>query len=207
MSIGIILLIISGVLIYFGIAQRVLDKLYLNDITALLLIIGFIIGSFYNIPISDKPLIYLNIGGAVIPILLAIYILFRAGTSKEIIRTLFSTLLTATGIYTVSIIFKNYGEGYDIIDPMFIFALLGGIFAYIFGRSRRGAFVSGVLGFLVYDLFNLYRVLSGQINTHIRIGSAGAFDSIIISGIIAVLLAELIGETREKLINKRRNNK
>ena len=32
-----------------------------------------------------------------------------------------------------------------------------------------------------------------------HIGGAGAFDSLILAGILAVLLAELVGETRERL--------
>lgn len=46
MSVGILLLIITGLLIYFGAAQRVLDKLYLTDSAALLIIALLIIGSF-----------------------------------------------------------------------------------------------------------------------------------------------------------------
>jgi hypothetical protein len=33
----------------------------------------------------------------------------------------------------------------------------------------------------------------------VHIGGAGAFDSLILAGILAVLLAELVGETRERL--------
>ncbi|MFW6381782.1 MAG: DUF1614 domain-containing protein, partial [Bacillota bacterium] len=134
-----------------------------------------------------------------IPALLAIYVLSRADTGQEITHSLLATLGTVLVIFTVSQIFRNFGEGRDLIDPLYIFAVSGGVFAYILGRSRRGSFVAGVLGFLIYNLINLWQVITGQIVSEVRLGAAGAFDSVLISGIVAVMLAEVIGETRERL--------
>ena len=36
-------------------------------------------------------------------------------------------------------------------------------------------------------------------NTRTAIGGAGVFDAMIVAGIIAVALAEIVGETRERL--------
>jgi len=41
--------------------------------------------------------------------------------------------------------------------------------------------------------------LTARIPGTVHIGGAGAFDSIVIAGIIAVILSELIGEGRERL--------
>jgi len=200
MSTGVILLIIAGVLIYFGTAQRVLDHLYLSDSAALIIILAMVIGSFYNISLSREPLINLNIGGALIPILLVVYILIKANSTGELLHALAASLATAAAIYAVTIIFRSFGEGRDIIDPMYIFAVLGGISGYLFGRSRRCAFIAGTMGFIFYNLINVWQLLTGRIYTHIFIGGAGIFDSIVISGFFALLLAEVIGETREHLL-------
>jgi len=202
MSLGLIILIIVGVLIFFGAAQRVLDRLYLSDNVALFVIAAIIAGSFFSLPISKEPLISINIGGALIPVILVIYILSKTGSGKEIFRTIIATVFTAGAIYSVTVILRNFGEGRDIIDPMYIFALTGGIFAYIFGRTRRGAFVAGTLGYIGYEFVNIFKLITGRINTEIRLGGAGVFDSIVISGIFAVLLVEIIGETREKILKR-----
>lgn len=199
MTIGVSLLLITGVLIYFGIARSILDRLKITDTVALFIIAAIIAGSFLTIPLSRDPLINLNVGGGLIPIFLAIYILSRAESTTEVLRAIAATVLTAAVIYAVTIIFQDFGEGRDIIDPMYIFAVVGGVFGYLFGRSRRGSFVAGSLGFLLYELINVWKVLSGRIVTEVRLGGAGAFDSIVISGLFAVLLAELIGETRERI--------
>lgn len=199
MTVGIVILIITGLAIYFGVAHSVLDRLYLNDSTALFVIALLIIGSFFEITLSRTPLLTVNLGGAIIPVIIALYVLTRAGSGKEIIRTLFAIVLTAGAIYGVSQLLSDFGHGRDIIDPMYIYAVTGGIIAYILGRSRRASFIAGTLGFLLYNLFTFYQALTGKVITQVRLGGAGVFDSIIISGILAILLAELIGESRERL--------
>jgi len=201
MPTAVILLIIIGALIYLGLAQRVLDHLYLTDNQAILIIIGMIIGSFFDMPILQQPPIYINIGGALIPFLVAIYILVKIDTSSEIIRTISAVIATTGVIYITSQVFRFFGEGRDIIDPMYIFALSGGIFGYLFGRSRRGAFIAGTLGFLFYNLINVWRSLTGRITTQVFLGGGGIFDNIVLAGFVGLLLAEFVGELRESMTN------
>ncbi|QTL98228.1 DUF1614 domain-containing protein [Iocasia frigidifontis] len=199
MTIGVIILVITGLLVYFGAAHRVLDRLHLTDSMALFFIALIIIGSYFELTIRRSPLLTINIGGGLIPIALAFYVLYRADSSKELIRAIVAVVLTAGAIYGISYFFRDFGHGRDIIDPLYLYAVSGGIIAYILGRSRRASFIAGTLGFLLFNLFTYYRVLTGRIVSQVRIGGAGAFDSIIISGILAVLLAEIIGESRERL--------
>ncbi|MFW5999223.1 MAG: DUF1614 domain-containing protein [Halanaerobiaceae bacterium] len=197
---GVTILVVVGFALYFGALERVLDRLYLTDKAAIVIIAAIILGSFLEITLREEPLISVNIGGAIIPLALVIYILSRVDTGAEVFHTLAATVFTAITIYTVSIVFSDFGHGgTDIIDPMYIFAITGGAFGYIFGRSRRGSFVAGTLGFMLYDSINLYRVLTGSLFTDLRFGGAGAFDSIVIAGVFAVVLAELVGESRERI--------
>jgi len=166
---------------------------------ALLIIVLLIIGSFFEITITRRPLLTINLGGGVVPLILSIYVLTKVDTAKEGIRTVLAIGLTAIAIYLISLLFADFGHGRDIIDPMYIMAVSGGIIAYILGRSRRGSFIAGTMGFLLYNLFIFWQTLTGRIVAQVRLGGAGAFDSIVISGILAVLLAELVGETLERL--------
>lgn len=199
MSTGVIILIALGILIYFGSAQRVLDHLYLSDSAALIVIVAMLVGSFYNIPLVSDPVINLNVGGGLIPLLLVGYVFYKNKNLTESFHALLAGGTAALSIYAVTIIFQNFGEGRDIIDPLYLFALVGGLAGYIFGRSRRGAFIAGTLGFVFYNFVNVWRVLTGRVLSQVNIGGAGLFDSIIISGFFALLLAEVIGETRENL--------
>lgn len=197
---GVTILVIISFALYFGVLERVLDRLYLSDRAAIFLIGAIILGGFFEFTLSEEPLISLNVGGALVPLVLVIYILSRVDSVGEIFHTLAATVFTAITIYAVSIVFSDFGHGRtDIIDPMYIFAITGGVFGYVFGRSRRGSFIAGTLGFLIYNSINLFRVLTGRLFTDLRFGGAGAFDSIVIAGVFAVVLAELVGESRERI--------
>ncbi len=87
MPIGMITLIIVAVLIYFGIAQRILDRMRLTDKQALAYIVLTIVGSFITLPIMGGPVeVSVNLGGAILPLLLVAYLFYRAGTLTERIR-------------------------------------------------------------------------------------------------------------------------
>ncbi len=199
---GIIVLIVVSVLVYFGLAHRILDRMRISDKMALGIIAAMIIGSFIDIPISlGRVNASVNIGGGLVPVGLAIYVLTRAGTPKEWIRALIATGVTAVAVYyTGSILMKgDPGGTFDIIDPIWIYPIIGGFTAYIAGRSRRSAFIAAILGVLLLDVFNWVYLVTTRTPGRVNIGGAGAFDSIVMAGIIAVLLAEIVGETRERL--------
>ena len=201
--IGMILLMIVAVLIYFGLAQRILDRMRLTDKAALVIVAAIFLGGFINIPIPFANIEgSINVGGAIVPIGVAIYVLSRAGTSKEVIRTLFAIAATAGTVY----FFNSYvlaadpwQTGRDIIDPLYIYPIVAGTIAYIVGRSRRGAFIAATLGVLILDIVNFSVLLATGIRGTVAVGGGGAFDVIVLSGLFAVLLAEVVGETLERI--------
>ncbi|MCL2812944.1 MAG: hypothetical protein FWD25_13790, partial [Clostridia bacterium] len=74
---GMVALTVLALLILFGIAQRVLDRMHLTDRQALVLVAAIFIGGF----IPDIPLgmVSVNVGGALIPVAVCVYILIKAG--------------------------------------------------------------------------------------------------------------------------------
>lgn len=202
LPLGMILLVIASILVYFGLAQRLLDRMRLSDKGALAVIGALIVGSFIDIPLwRGNTQVSLNVGGALVPVGLAVYLLMKTGTSKEWVRTLIATIATAGSIYLLGsfVMSGDPGERTGIIDPLYIYPLVGGTVAYLLGRSRRAAFIAATLGVLSLDLIHwIWLATTGTPGT-VNIGGAGAFDSIVVAGLVAVLLAELIGETRERL--------
>ena len=82
MSLGTILLIITGLLVLFGVGQRVLDRLRLTDRQALLFIALIIAGGFLpDVRLSER--FSFNIGGALIPLLLCVWLFVKADTPSE----------------------------------------------------------------------------------------------------------------------------
>lgn len=199
MPIGMIALLIIGVLVYFGIAQRLLDRMRLTDRQAIYFILAMIVGSFIDIPLMRGNVnLTLNVGGAVLPALLAIWLFIKAGTAKERIRAVLSSILVALAVFLGSK-YLPYEPENMFLDPKLIYGFSAGMIAYLTGRSRRSAFIGGVMGIVLSDIIHLVTLLNRGIIGTTAIGGAGVFDVIIISGLVAVMVAELVGETREKL--------
>lgn len=199
MPIGMMLLLVVGVLIYFGIAHRILDRMRLTDKQALLFIGAVIVGSFINIPLMADPVrLSVNVGGGLLPALLSIWLIFKADESGEKIRAVLAAVLVAVSV-SLGSRYLPYEPENMFLDPKLIYGISAGIIAYLAGRSRRSAFIGGVLGIVLSDLLHMYTIIRLGIAGTTNIGGAGAFDVIIIAGIVAVMVAELVGETREKL--------
>jgi len=195
MPIGVIILLTIAALIYFGFLHRVLDRMHMNDTTAFIFIGAMIIGSFLpNIPLGRG--LSINLGGGVIPIIIALYLVLTSRSNTEKIRAIVASIVTGIAIYTAGRLLPAEPDSM-IMDPMIAFAILAGIIAYIFGRSRRGAFIAAILGFTISDIMYAFGVTTKPVGT--TIGGAGILDGAVISGVIAVALCEIVGEAAEKL--------
>ena len=195
---GVTTLVIVAVLIYVGVAQRILDRLRLTDREALLFIAAMAVGNFLpDIPVTAN--VAVNIGGAIVPGILVVYLFVKAGTAKEKTRAIVATLAATAVIYGVNLLLP--AEPFDVlpIDPLYLYAILAAAAGYIAGRSRRTAFIAGVGSMILYDVISRIEVaLTGGQGT-VTIGGAGLFDGVVIVGILAVALAEIFGESLERI--------
>ncbi|MDU4960669.1 MAG: DUF1614 domain-containing protein [Sporomusaceae bacterium] len=199
MPIGMIMLLIVGMLVYFGLAQRILDRMRLTDKQALLFIGGIILGSFIDIPVMRSPVeVNINVGGALLPAILSVWLIMKADEPREKIRAVVAAVLVAAAVWLGSR-YLPYEPENMFIDPKLLYGLAAGLIAYMAGRSRRSAFIGGVLGIILSDIVHMFTIIRMGIPGTTNLGGAGAFDVTIIAGLVGVMLAELVGETREKL--------
>lgn len=199
MPIGMITLVVVAVLVYFGLAQRILDRMRLTDKQALWFIAAVIVGSFIDIPLMTAPVrLSVNVGGALLPSLLCLWLIVKADETAEKIRAVFAAVLVAGAVFLGSR-YLPYEPENMFLDPKLIYGVTAGLIAYLAGRSRRNAFIGGVLGIILSDIVHLFTLINLGIAGTTNIGGAGAFDVVMIAGFVGVMVAELVGETREKL--------
>jgi uncharacterized membrane protein len=187
---------------------------------ALLLLFGTLIGSYFNIPIAVLPpervmsdqtidffgmhyavpvvenwpgtVIAVNVGGAVIPTLMSVYLLIKYELWA---KGLVATAAVAFVIHWLA----NPVPGLGIAVPVFGPALITAIVAMVLARERAAplAYIAGSMGTLIgADLSNLDKV-RGLGAPVASIGGAGTFDGIFLTGIVAVLLASLYYPRRQ----------
>ena len=194
---GISLLVIVSALIFFGLAERVLDRMRLTDRSALILLL-FIVGGYY---LPEVPLpggIRINVGG-IVPIGVAIYLIATSDSSIEKARGIAATLgVMLLVLSTDRLLPVEPGFALWDLDPVYTAGLFAALLGYLLGRSRRLAFASAVGGLALADLIAVSGAGTGQ-DTRLVLGGAGLFDVLMISGVGAVIIAELVGEMRERI--------
>jgi uncharacterized membrane protein len=218
-SLFLVLFIIFGVLAAVFVVFRALRNAYLSlgvsPSTAMLLLFGSLVGSYFNIPIAvlpEQPLqsdtmidffgmqytvplvenlsgtvIAVNVGGAVIPATMSLYLLAT--------RHLWAQGTIATAIVAIVLHWlATPVPGLGIAVPVFFPAVVTAIAAFLLSRANAAplAYIAGSLGTLIgADLTNLDKV-AGLGAPVASIGGAGTFDGIFLTGILAVFLAGFV---------------
>jgi uncharacterized membrane protein len=146
-------------------------------------------GMRYMIPVIREwpaTVIAVNVGGAVIPTLLSLYLVARS-------RLYGLSLAGITIVATVCHYLAEPVPGLGIAEPVFIPPLTAAITALLLARRRAApiAYASGSLGTLIgADLLNLSKV-QGLGAPIVSIGGSGTFDGIFVTGLLAVIYASL----------------
>ncbi|HMK86998.1 MAG TPA: DUF1614 domain-containing protein [Steroidobacteraceae bacterium] len=144
-------------------------------------------GMRYMIPVVHEwpgTLLVVNVGGAVIPTLLSLYLIVR--------NRLYELSLVGIAIVTTACYLLAKPEpGLGIAEPVFVPPLVTAVTAVALSRRYAGplAYASGSLGTLIgADLLNLGKI-QGLGAPVASIGGAGTFDGIFLTGLLAVVYA------------------
>ena len=152
---------------------------------------GWSVVSYFGLRFRPPPLrrpnemvLAVNVGGAVIPSILSLYLLANSPSPVRMMLAL------AAVTYVVHRIARPV-PGVGIAIPMFIPPIAAAIAAVVFNYSYAAptAYVAGTLGTLIgADVLHLDKL--NQLRAPVAsIGGAGTFDGIFLTGILAVLLA------------------
>ena len=130
--------------------------------------------------------IAVNVGGAVIPSLLSVYLL---SNNRLFLRGLIGVAVVSLAVHAMAYPVRGLGIAVPTLAPPIIAACAG--LALSPRAAPALAYISGSLGTLIGgDLLNLGKI-QGLGAPVASIGGAGTFDGIFVTGILAVLLAAI----------------
>jgi len=202
-------------LLQIGLLSRAYSALGLDPRVATLVLFGSLLGSYINLPLARLPeervvsqevveifgvpflapvtvdwrgtILAINVGGAVIPILLSFYLLMRYDLWRS---GALATAVVAFVVHRLATPVPGLGISVPTIAPPLLAAGVALVLSRRFAAPL--AYIGGSLGVLIgADLLNLglLRSLGAPVAS---IGGAGTFDGIFLTGVIAVLLASLV---------------
>jgi len=205
------------VLVEVGILRYAYRKIGVGSRHMFALLLLSLLGSYVNIPVAELPakevyygkpvtffgmqyvipfmaeaprtIIAVNLGGAVIPTILSIYLLIKT-------RSYFRGILAIIVVTIVVHIMAQPVRGVGIAEPVFIPPLVAAGAALLISRKHAPplAYIAASLGTLIgADLLNLGKV-QGLGAPVASIGGAGTFDGIFVGGILSVLLASWVSK-------------
>jgi uncharacterized membrane protein len=208
------LFLVLVALIQVGILRYAYMRLGVSSGAALSLLLASLIGSYVNIPLIQLPeqhilsgrevwsfgvpysvpvvvdwpgtVIAINVGGALIPTLMSLYLLAK---NQAWGLGLVATACVAAVCYWLA----QPVPGVGIALPTFVPAITAAIAAWVLSRRYAAplAYIGGSMGTLIgADLLNL-GAIQGLGAPVASIGGAGTFDGIFLTAILAVLIAGL----------------
>ena len=203
-------------LLFANLVLGALGKLGLSPFSSLVIAGGMFLGGAINIPVKRIPrdqlvevpivnlygvpriapgmvrrrsysLLAVNLGGCVVPAGLGLYELVRLANQGFLLAAVMGVLISTAICYHLARPVDGVGITMPALIPALVAALCGLVLAP--EMAAPVAFVSGVFGTIIgADLLHLKdveRIAVGMAS----IGGAGTFDGIVVSGLIATVLA------------------
>lgn len=208
----VVLFVVAVGLILFGVLEYAYEKMGVSRHYVFAILGLSLLGSSVNIPVAVLPQkevrsnvvvdfwgvqyripefedwhrteLAVNVGGAIIPTALAIYLLFKNGLYWQ---SIVGVLIVSLIVHRVAVPTRGVGIAVPIFIPPVVAAITALILSY--RRPAPLAYIVGTLGTLIgADLMNLNQ-LSDLGAPVASIGGAGTFDGVFLTGLLAVLLA------------------
>jgi len=157
--------------------------------------VAILVGGLFNIPIwrSGSTTVAMNVGGAIIPLLISFYLLRKAPMLKTALAV--AVVATVSGLLAEVDAKGRIGLqfGYLILPLVAVSVAL----ILVQRNAPQVAFISGSVGGIIgVDLVHLSEaVRTGA--TYLSIGGRGVFDGIFTTAIVAAMLAGLPWRRKE----------
>jgi uncharacterized membrane protein len=210
-----VLLVAVAVLVQVGLLSYAYERLGIGSSTVFTILLLELLGSTINVPVgslrsepgaaprhvvvfgvaytvpqrtrAQATVVAVNVGGAVIPVALAAYVVGRGGIAVDAIA---ATAVVTVGVHLIARPVPGLGIAVPTLAPAFIAAAAALVLATP-AHAAAVAYCAGTVGTLLgADVWNLRRIpaLGAPMAS---IGGAGTFDAVFLTGIGAVLLVAL----------------
>ncbi len=190
MTIGLILLAILAILIFFGLAERFFRQIGLNKWVAFLLVVALVVGAIVpNITIGG--VFSLNFGGFLVPLIIITVLMAIMKSGAEVLRSLLAIVAVAAVAVATRMLIEPT-DGALILASSLIIGFVGGGVAFLVGQTRLSTLAAAMGGIILGDIiinFVYTFVVGGYV---FALGSYGVFDSIIIASIFGILICQAV---------------
>lgn len=193
MIIGLVLLGLVAVLLFFGVAERVFKSFGVAYWLAFVMV-GVLIGSAF-IPSFTIGTVTFNVAGFIAPLVFAAVFFFLATRSHEARRALMTTTVVMALFIAIWLLIEPIANA---AVTVIIIGFLCGAVSFLVGKTKLVAlsavFLGMPLGEIISSAVNLY-----VYGTPMRFGTAATFDAVILAAVFSVVLFEAIAAIKRTM--------
>lgn len=187
--IGMILLAVLAVLIFFGLTDRYFAKMGVANWVAFLIVLAFAVAAVF--PPLTLGTVSLSYAGFFLPVMLGAVAMFAIGANAGLLRAIVGALSVAGVTLAARVAFPPVSYT-AAIASILIVGFAGGIVSYIIGQHRLAALASTLGGIVLGDFISamLFRFAIGN-TVMFELGLNGIFDSLVLSAIVGSVTLEV----------------
>ena len=201
--IGMILLAVLAVSIFFGITDSFFGKMGVANWVAFLVVLAFAVAAVFP-PLVTGANVSFSYAGFFLPLLLGVVTLFALGANSSLLRAVVGALSVA-GIVIAARIALPPVAGYRAAVPSILIAgFAGGITAFVIGQSRLATLSATLCGTVLGDFVAamLFRFVTGAPGVVLQLGQNGIFDSAVLAAIVGGVSVEIVQRVRQALSHR-----
>ena len=190
MTIGLILLALSAIFLFFGGSEKFFSKLGIPSKAAFLIVLALVLGTI--IPqLNFGNALSLNLGGFLIPLAVMTALLFRCDDAGERMKALLSIAAVAAVCVAVRMLVPSLSAGLAVTISV-VTGFVGAAVSCIVTGSRVPALVGALGGVVLGDVVTslVYRFFID--GSQVSLGTAGAFDAVVIGVVFTVIISETL---------------
>lgn len=199
MTIGLVILGIVAVLIFFGAAERYFEMLGLTSWLTFLIILAFVLGAV--IPDIEIGSVSIGIGGFIIPLIVSVILISLTRRSTNAWRLLPAVALTAFITAGLRLLFRPESAEM-ILTSSLVAGFACGALAFVITDSRISILIASIAGITLGDIIGssvLFAIADGKV---LYFGAYGTFDSLMIACAFGLVLYEAVAALKKVRISK-----
>lgn len=204
MTIGLVILGIVAVLIFFGVAEKFFRKIGISNPIAFLLVLALVIGAVVpNIRIGSA--FEMNVSGFLIPIVLVVLFSVMVGFNSDLARA-FVAMVAVAGVAVATGMLISTTTLAGQVTASVIIGFVGGAVAYLIAMTRLSTLIASiggiVIGDIIVSLLNYFVVPTVSVSA-VSLGTQGTFDAIILAAVFGIIMVEAVSAMKRTMNRKR----
>lgn len=191
--IGMILLAVVAVMIFFGITAGFFREMGVANWVAFLVVLAFAIAAVFP-PLVTGTNVSFSYAGFFLPLLLGVVMMFALGYGGNLLRAVVGALAVAGIVVAPRIALPPVSDYRAAIPAICIVGFAGGITAFVIGRNRLAMLGATLTGIVLGDFITalLFRFVTGATGNLLQLGQNGIFDTIVLTVLVGGVTLEAV---------------